>query len=116
MNEISVQSWPGGEPPTEARLRRIMDEEGLEPYRWSNAAGDVYNAHTHTSHKVIYVVQGSITFGLPGRGQQVTLHAGDRLNLPASIAHDAVVGPQGVVCLEGHRERTDDEGRTTKDE
>jgi quercetin dioxygenase-like cupin family protein len=108
MNEVSVQAWPGGEPPTEARLRHIMNEEGLEPYRWSNAAGDVYNAHTHAYHKVIYVVQGSITFGLPDRGQQMTLHPGDRLNLPAGIAHDAAVGPQGVVCLEGHRSMTKD--------
>jgi quercetin dioxygenase-like cupin family protein len=52
---------------------------------------------------MIYVVEGSITFGLPQEGQRVTLNAGDRLELPASIVHDAVVGPQGVVCLEAHR-------------
>jgi hypothetical protein len=32
----------------------------------------------------------------------VTLNAGDRLDLPAGIVHDADVGPQGVVCLEAH--------------
>jgi quercetin dioxygenase-like cupin family protein len=80
-----------------------MDAEGLKPYAWSNAPGDVYAAHTHAYHKVIYVVQGSITFGLPRRGEQVTLRTGDRLDLPAGVAHDAVVGPQGVACLEAHR-------------
>jgi hypothetical protein len=31
------------------------------------------------------------------------LNPGDRLDLPAGTVHDAVVGPQGVVCLEAHR-------------
>jgi quercetin dioxygenase-like cupin family protein len=57
----------------------------------------------HSYEKVIYVVHGSITFGLPELKQQITLTAGDRLDLPAGILHDAVVGPQGVVCLEAHR-------------
>ena len=49
------------------------------------------------------MVRGSITFGLPELGQQLTLKAGDRLDLPANAVHDAVVGEQGVVCLEAHR-------------
>lgn len=80
-----------------------MAEEGLEPYRWSNGPGDVYGAHSHPYHKVIYVVQGSIKFGLPDSGDAVMLHTGDRLELPAEVSHDAVVGPEGVVCLEAHR-------------
>jgi quercetin dioxygenase-like cupin family protein len=57
----------------------------------------------HSYTKIIYVVHGSITFGLPDLGQQITLKAGDRLDLPAGTVHDAVVGPQGVVCLEAHK-------------
>ncbi|MGD2040785.1 MAG: cupin domain-containing protein [Anaerolineae bacterium] len=91
----------GEEAPSEADLRRTLDEEGLAPYRWSNGPGDVYGAHTHPYHKVIYVVRGSITFGLPG--QRIELQAGDRLELPGETRHDAVVGPDGVVCLEAHR-------------
>ncbi|HYO51054.1 MAG TPA: cupin domain-containing protein [Chloroflexia bacterium] len=63
----------------------------------------MYGAHHHTYHKVIYVVQGSIIFGLPDMSEEVALSQGDRLELPAGITHDAVVGPQGVVCLEAHR-------------
>ena len=48
-------------------------------------------------------VQGSITFGLPDLGDQVTLHAGDRLDLPAGVVHNAIVGSNGVVCFEAHR-------------
>jgi quercetin dioxygenase-like cupin family protein len=80
-----------------------MADEGLSPYAWSNGPRDRYAAHTHSYDKVIYVVRGSITFGLPELGQSLTLQAGDRLDLPAGTVHDAVVGAEGVVCLEGHK-------------
>jgi quercetin dioxygenase-like cupin family protein len=84
-------------------LWQTMTDEGLSPYSWSNGPHDMYSAHTHSYNKVIYVVQGSITFGLPELGKQLTLKAGDRLDLPAGTVHGAVVGSQGVVCLEGHK-------------
>jgi quercetin dioxygenase-like cupin family protein len=80
-----------------------MTDEGLSPYTWSNGPHDVYSPHLHSYDKVIYVVQGSITFGLPELGGKLSLRAGDRLDLPANTVHDAVVGPQGVICLEAHR-------------
>lgn len=80
-----------------------MTDEGLSPYAWSNGPHDVYSAHTHGYDKVIYVVSGSITFGLPELDRNVTLNPGDRLDLPKGTVHDAVVGLNGVVCLEGHR-------------
>ena len=103
MSAIQVRTWSAAEPPAGAAIRRILAAEGLQPYEWSNGPGDVYGAHDHSYHKVIYVVEGSITFGLPQEGQRVTLNAGDRLELPAGTLHDAVVGPRGVVCLEAHR-------------
>lgn len=80
-----------------------MENEGLDPYTWSNGPFDMYSAHSHGFDKVIYVVQGSITFGLPELGQSLTLNAGDRLDLPAGVVHNAKVGAEGVVCLEGHK-------------
>ena len=35
-------------------------------------------------------------------GEAVELAVGDRLDLPAGTTHDAVVGPDGVTCLEAH--------------
>jgi quercetin dioxygenase-like cupin family protein len=93
----------GDDVPSESTLRRKMTGEGLEPYRWSNGPGDVYGAHSHGFDKVVYVVSGSITFGLPDTGDKLPLRAGDRLDLPAGVRHDAEVGRQGVICLEGHR-------------
>jgi quercetin dioxygenase-like cupin family protein len=89
-----------GPPPSEAQLRRRFGAEGLEPYRWENRAGETYAPHTHLYDKVVVVVRGTITFGLPSTGERIELAPGDRLDLPAGVEHDAVVGADGVVCLE----------------
>lgn len=94
--------WPAEAAPTEPALRTLMQREGLEPYAWSNGPHEVYAAHSHAYNKVIYCVRGSITFGLPGGQGRYLLRPGDRLDLPAGIVHEAVVGDEGVVCLEAH--------------
>jgi quercetin dioxygenase-like cupin family protein len=105
MNQIdvAVKRWPKDKTPDESEIRKILADEGLHFYQWSNRPCDIYSAHNHPYHKVIYVLQGSITFGLPDKDDRVTLNTGDRLELPAGTNHDAVVGDQGVICLEAHR-------------
>jgi uncharacterized protein YjlB len=99
-----VTPWADSATPTQSTLWQRMIDEGLQPYSWSNGPFDVYSAHSHSYNKVIYVVQGSITFGLPELGKQLALKAGDRLDLPAGVVHDAQVGARGVVCLEAHKD------------
>ena len=82
----------------QARLRA----EGLDPSPWSNGPGDRYTAHAHGYDKVLVCAAGSITFGLPDRGEAAHLEIGDRLDLPSGTLHDAVVGDAGVTCLEAH--------------
>jgi quercetin dioxygenase-like cupin family protein len=100
---VKVARWPAERPPKESDIRERLRQEGLQPYQWSNGPGDTYCAHSHAYNKVIFVVSGSITFGLPDSGDAVLLEAGDRLDLPGGVMHDATVGPGGVVCLEAHR-------------
>ena len=102
-DNIEIIRWSDEELPDESLLRSILADEDLHPYDWSNGPGDVYGAHSHSYHKVIYVIRGSITFGLPDSSDKVTLNRGDRLELPAGITHNAVVGHEGVACLEAHR-------------
>ena len=103
MNAPLITPWSESTAPTQSTLWQLMAEEGLNPYSWSNGPFDQYSAHSHSYNKVIYVVQGSITFGLPELGKQLTLKTGDRIDLPAGVVHDAQVGGQGVVCLEAHK-------------
>lgn len=99
---VAVVPWNEEVPPTEDELIQTLRSEGLISYRWVNGPGDVYSAHTHSFKKVIYVVEGSIEFGLPRQKKHINLTAGDRLELAAGVLHDAHVGSTGVVCLEAH--------------
>ena len=83
-------------------LASRLRDEGLDPSGWANGPGDRYPMHDHGYDKVIVVERGSIRFGLPIGGTMIDLAAGDRLELPARTSHDAVVGPDGVACLEAH--------------
>ena len=85
---------------SDASLRARLTAEGLEPGSWSNGPHDRYGSHEHGYDKVIVVAAGSIRFGLDAGS--VDLVQGDRLELLARTAHDAVVGPDGVTCLEVH--------------
>ncbi len=103
MASVQVFRWLEDKRPDEGEVRQMMEALGLSFYAWSNAPGDVYAAHTHPYHKVLLVARGSITFLLPESGRELTLQAGDRLELPAGTRHAARVGPEGVTCLEAHR-------------
>ena len=86
----------------EAALRDRLQAEGLAPSAWGNGPHDRYAAHEHGYDKIIVVAAGSIRFGLPASGGGQNLATGDRLELPAGTVHDAVVGPDGVTCMEAH--------------
>jgi mannose-6-phosphate isomerase-like protein (cupin superfamily) len=96
--------WPGGRPPpSEAALEETLRSEGLSPRWWSNGPGDTYGSHAHPYHKILYCAQGSIEFRLDAEDEALDLHAGDRLEIPAGTPHSALVGPEGVSCVEAAR-------------
>lgn len=82
-------------------MKEAFAAEGLEPHSWSNAAGYRYEWHEHPYHKVLYCVEGSITFHTDDGDTE--LHSGQRLELPPGTRHAATVGPTGVTCLEAIR-------------
>jgi quercetin dioxygenase-like cupin family protein len=76
--------------------------EGCSSSRpWSNAPGDTYGRHAHDYHKVLFCLQGSITFHLDEG--DAALEAGDRLDLEPGTQHGATVGPAGCACIEASR-------------
>jgi len=58
--------------------------------------------HDHPYGKVLVVVFGHITFTVEGRQGTVAMKPGDRLELSPGTPHSALVGAEGVVCLEAH--------------
>jgi quercetin dioxygenase-like cupin family protein len=87
----------------ERAVRQAFARERLVPHAWSNAPGDVYAPHSHAYHKVLYCLRGSIVFRLADSGEEFELRPGDRLEIEPGTAHSAVVGPQGVTCMEAAR-------------
>jgi len=80
-----------------------LRQEAGSCYSWSNGPNDRYGAHSHPYEKVLYCVDGSITFVLEREGRQLELESGDRMVLPAGTVHSALVGPSGCTCIEGQR-------------
>ncbi len=90
-------------PPSFDELMATLHSEAGGCYSWSNGPGDRYAAHTHSYEKVLYCVDGSITFVLEDAGERLELKPGDRMVLPPRTRHSALVGPRGVTCIEGKR-------------
>jgi len=90
---------------TRQELMTKLTAEAEGCYSWSNGPGDLYPPHSHTYEKVLYCVDGSITFVLETGGTRLELATGDRMVLPAGTVHSATVGPGGCTCIEGRRER-----------
>ncbi len=60
-DKVEVIRWSDEQLPDEGLLRSILADEDLNPYVWSNRPGDVYGAHSHSYHKVIYVIFFSVS-------------------------------------------------------
>ena len=88
---------------TSDELMARLQAEARDCHSWSNGPGDRYAAHSHGYEKILYCVDGSITFVLEAERRALELKGGDRMVLPAGTVHSAVVGPGGCSCIEGRR-------------
>ncbi len=84
-----------------AALAAFREEGCSAPRPWGNGPGDAYGRHEHGYHKVLFCLEGSITFHLDDG--DVALRAGDRLDLEPGTGHAATVGPAGCRCVEASR-------------
>ncbi len=85
-----------------AATESAFGAEGCSASRsWGNGPGDRYGRHDHDQHKVLFCLEGSITFHTDDGDLELT--AGDRLDLPPHTKHAATVGPGGCSCVEAYR-------------
>lgn len=82
-------------------IRERFEAEGLSPHSWGNGPHDSYGWHSHSYHKVLYCVSGSIVFHTHER--DLELGPGDRMEIEPGTEHAATVGPDGVQCMEAAR-------------
>ncbi len=95
--------WDRDDAPDPRTVAARLRSEGVEPYAWSNGAGDSYPSHEHPYTKLLMCAAGSITFLVGPDAVPLELGPGDGFVLPPGTLHGAEVGPQGCTCLEGHR-------------
>jgi mannose-6-phosphate isomerase-like protein (cupin superfamily) len=82
---------------------QVFREEGCSaPRPWGNAPDDTYAWHSHDYHKVLFCLDGGITFHT--RDGDVALESGDRLDIDPGTEHAATVGDRGVACVEATRD------------
>lgn len=74
-----------------------LTTEGHTPRRVNEAPGAIYDSHTNRCDLVLAFLRGSADI----RVGKYVYHcvAGDKLNIPGSLPHSAVVGTTGVVYL-----------------
>jgi len=83
------------------RAEAALRELGLMPSRWSAGPGAPFPDHSHARDKVLFCVEGSITFRTADG--EISMAPGDRLDLPAGTTHSALAGGSGVTCVEAFR-------------
>ena len=79
-------------------IRAQLEARGLDLHSWSNGANATYGWHEHGYHKTLVCLSGNIVFHTDDG--DVSLSAGDVLELEPGTRHAATVGPQGVRCAE----------------
>jgi len=100
QSTIAITRWQGSQHPSMSTIVRQMKAEGLRPYKWQNTANHRYAVRSHNYHKVLYVVDGTVEITLPDNNQRVKLRTGDRIEIPPSVRHGAIVGRSGAQCVE----------------
>ncbi|GIW41352.1 MAG: hypothetical protein KatS3mg076_1929 [Candidatus Binatia bacterium] len=98
---LEVIPWSEPSPPAEEDLRRRLEEEGFDVFRWRDEGGTYYAPHSHDHDESLWIVEGEMTFGANGR--EFHLRPGDRLMLPKGTIHTAQAGKDGVTYLIGER-------------
>ncbi len=87
------------EKPTVDELRTRFHDREVDPRVWSSPPGDRFDWHSHQQHKILFCVEGAITFHT--REEDFLLEAGDRIDIEPDTSHAAHVHEEGVTCIEG---------------
>lgn len=103
---MHLTRWNKETAPSLEALRAALTGEAFQISEWADPPGTVYPVHTHDYLEVRWVVRGQLRIGLPESGEEFTLCAGDRLEVPPNAPHWVDVDPlAAVVYLIGIKSR-----------
>lgn len=103
---MHLTRWNKETTPSLDALRAALTGEANQISEWADPPGTVYPVHVHDYLEVRWVVRGKLRVGLPESGEEFTLGAGDRLEVPPNAPHWVdVESPSPVVYLIGTKSR-----------
>jgi quercetin dioxygenase-like cupin family protein len=103
---MQVERWnPERDGPiSEAAMRRKLEARGYAVSKYVYPPGTYFPPHTHAVDKIDGVLAGRFRLSMEGRS--VILEAGDLLEVPKGVVHEAeVVGDEPVISLDAVRVR-----------
>ncbi len=90
--------WSRNYESAEEELITLLGNKKIVAERWIGEEFEDLLPHKHAYDKQLWCVEGSIVFTIGAK--DITLQAGDSLDMPADTAHHAKAGFSGVVCYE----------------
>ena len=90
--------WSRDYEAAEEELVTMFTRKKLKSERHIIEGGESFDPHSHDHDKQLWCAEGSIV--LQANGQAFSLQAGDVLDLPANVIHEATSGFSGCVLYE----------------
>lgn len=85
--------------PSKENLIEILKNEGFKHvFEWTDKPNTMYPEHSHKGKVSFYILRGSVTFS---GGINKTINTGERFDVPVSVKHSGVVGPEGCDWIVG---------------
>ncbi|MGH9357609.1 MAG: cupin domain-containing protein [Terriglobia bacterium] len=81
--------------------KKLRAEGFTSTYVWEDGPSAFYPDHTHSSTTAHIILRGEMT--VICEGNQQTVKAGGRFDVPARAVHSARMGPQGCRYLIGEK-------------
>lgn len=97
---ILVTRWQQAMPPSSQNIAKLMKAQGLRPYMWTRQGNYRYAVTSHSTDKVLFVIEGSIEVQFPDLNQSLSLRVGDRIDIVAGTRHAINIGHRGAICAE----------------
>lgn len=78
---------------SETQIKKIITKRGFRPFRITNSPGYTYEAHEHSTIKLLVFLSGSMEIDLGG--QVIVCQKNDQLSIEPNTIHSAIVGKKG---------------------
>jgi quercetin dioxygenase-like cupin family protein len=93
-----IQRWLAPIKPSFDQIKFILENEGLDVFTETVAAGEKVKDHRHPFSEVRFIISGELMFNVAGN--QFLLRNGDRVEVPANTKHwHSAQGSENCICL-----------------